>query len=134
MAEAQDLARRLHDEVRQRVLRRLLRTDADMVRFFDRLGARLRKRFRLVGMTEAEVSTAIAEEFRATEEELLPHVTRELEAAAQAGSEAARRTLEQLRGPEDAPDPFAVAPGSRPHPTRGLRLLRGSEGRSPETA
>lgn len=111
-----DTARQLYDDVRRRVLRSILRTDANIDRIYKRLAQRLRRRFRLTGMTDAEVRRALEEEFRAVEEELLPQLEADLHQAAEGGNEAARRTLKQLGalGGEGA-HPFPSAPRSRAH-------------------
>lgn len=132
MADQADWARGLHESIRRRVLRRALLTDARIVRMFERLGTRLRRRFRLVGMTEAQVSAALREEFAQVEDELLPSVERDLRRAAGEGNEAARKTLERL-GALEAADPFAPAPVSPSPKPPALRLVRGSGGSSPET-
>lgn len=119
--EAEDLARRLHDEVRRRVLRRVLRTDARISRMYDQVGARLRQRLRLIGMTDAQVTAALREEFDRVEAELLPHLETELSEAAEQGDTAAARTLDRIQRLAPGSAPFASAPASRPQPTRVKR-------------
>lgn len=132
--KADDLSRQLYERVRRGVLRRILRTDAEMSELFDRFGTRLRRRFRLLGMTEEDVRKAVAEEFRAVEEELIPIVERDLETAAADGDEAARKTLERIRALDaEGRNPFAPTPASQAQDKPVLRLLKGSGGRSPGT-
>lgn len=130
--EAEDLSLELHNVVRRRVLRRLLRSDGRISRVYREAAGRIRTRLRALSLTEEQVAHVLAEELGAVEEALLPEVERELERAAQAGDEAARRTLERL-GPAEGGRPFASAPVSRAQQTRSLRLLPGSGGSSPET-
>lgn len=124
-------ARALHDEIRRRVLRRVLRTDTSIASMFGDLARRLRTRLRAFGASEAEVARVLEEEFTALERRLMPQVEENLEAAAADGNEAARRTLELIRGAdrvEGGRVPFVELRGSRRPRRLVLWLLSGSAG------
>jgi hypothetical protein len=117
MADAEELARKLHEEIRRRVLRRALFTDASVVKAFEDMARRLRARLRSFGTSDAEVARALQEEFRRTEAVIMPHVEAAIEEAAGRGDESARRTLALIRGGADRSEggqgPFAQRLESR---------------------
>lgn len=131
--EAEDLALEMHRRVRQRVLRRLMRSDARLSQQYRAAAGRIRRRLRAFGMTDEQVATVLQEELSAVEERLLPHVEREIQRAATAGDAAARQLLERLAPPPASQRPFLSAPASRPQQIRALRLISGFGGSSPET-
>lgn len=128
---AEEVARQLHVERRAAVLRRLLHTDRRLDEFYERAGARIRRRLRASGFTDLEVASILREELEAVETSLLPLVEADIVHAAESGDETAQRTLRLLEAVGGNALPF------RPGPP--LRLLRassprpGSEGGSRST-
>lgn len=133
MAAADDWARKLHLEIRERVLRRVLRTDRRTGQLYERAARRIRKRLRATGFTDAEVAAILREELEAVESELLPLVEADIREAAERGHEGARDLLEELDALETAA-PFRSGP-RRQRLERRLAswLRRGSGGSSPST-
>lgn len=120
---AADWASQLHEDMRRRVLRRLLQTDRRINGLYEKAAKRIRRELRASQFTEADVARIVAAAMEEAEAELLPQVERELEAAAEGGSESARRTLAAIRGRDGRP----LRSGPRLLP-RAKRLSSGSEG------
>lgn len=130
-----DWARKVHLEVRRRVLRRLARTDANIARALDKMAHRIRRRLRLTGFTDAQVSQVLREEFDRVEQAIFPHIEQAVRDGAAHGNQAAQQVVQQLDrlvGGEGRAGP-PRAPGSRPTLTLVPARPSGSGGSSPET-
>lgn len=124
--QADDWARKLHGEIRGRVLRRVLRTDSRTAELYARAARGIRRRLRATQFTDAEVAAIVREELEAVEEALLPYVEADIREAANSGDEAAARTLRLIEGDTR---PFASSPRLRlAPPPRGGSPKRRSEG------